>query len=496
MSEFHFIAVLTYGKERHSNQSCLKIARGAGADVLLTLFGSRARELTSAQASYRYVHLDVKDARTHQNYLVLRVTSEEKAQVETICRTVGSYTWVYLWEAEGRRWLEFPSAPTAHYIDPSSYGGTYPKFQPAHAAFVTPSKLSDADIPAEEVLTLTQSGNWWWIGGDTYRHKDTLKTSGARWSKSRRQWYIIGEILPEQIRALVARTEQSVTPAPPIPLTTAPSPEPDDAEERVEVDQPANESLMRSVRTDDVTAALVAHIHDSERGKAILIDFIGSRNAVKQLLAKPFNPAHIGARAEGHAFTVIDGSRYTGFRLPDTNYKALSATLGGRVVEGRIVALDATTSAPRTECYVLVMDRIELPRVGLTEPIEEIWLRYVGYRQTPNRPEFAHYAPPVWASDLYNVYQALRIRIGRPLHVRWMPWLFVQVADKPVASEILGLNGITLCKYIPGYLDPKALGVVERGAYRLTCRDLSNLWAEVLIRNPNRADGVTFGSTE
>jgi hypothetical protein len=145
---------------------------------------------------------------------------------------------------------------------------------------------------------------------------------------------------------------------------------------------------------------------------------------------------------------------------------------------------------------VLVMDRIELPRVGLTEPIEEIWLRYVGYRQTPNRPEFAHYAPPVWASDLYNVYQALRIRIGRPLHVRWMPWLFAQVADKPVSSETLGLNGIILCKYIPGYLDPKAQGVVERGAYRLTCRDLSHLWAEVLIRNPNRADGITFGGTE
>ena len=113
-----------------------------------------------------------------------------------------------------------------------------------------------------------------------------------------------------------------------------------------------------------------------------------------------------------------------------------------------------------------------------------------------NRPEFALYTPPVWASDLYKVYQALRVRIGRPLHERWMPWLFEQVADKLVSSDKLGLRGISLCKYIPGYIDSKARGTVECGAYRLTCRDLSDLWAEILIRNPYRADGITFANAE
>jgi hypothetical protein len=256
----------------------------------------------------------------------------------------------------------------------------------------------------------------------------------------------------------------------------------------------SSETLMRSVRTDDVTAALIAHIHDNERNKPVFIDFIGSRNAIKQLLSKPFNPAYIGIKAENPAFTVVDGDRFMAFRLPDNNYKALNTTLSGRVTEGRIVSLDATITAPRTECYVLVMNQIEPLSVGST--VDEAWLHYIRYRQTPNRPEFALYTPPVWASDLYKVYQALRVRIGRPLHERWMPWLFEQVADKLVSSDKLGLRGVSLCKYIPGYIDSKARGTVECGAYRLTCRDLSDLWAEILIRNPQRADGITFASAE
>jgi len=503
MSDFYFIAVLTYGTERHGDKSDFKLGNGSGVDVLLALFGDRAHEFVAPRGSYRYVHVDVKGFRTHRNYLVLRVTDEEKVRVEAICRTKGSFTWVYLWESEGRRWLEFPSTPQAHYIDPSSYGGSSPKFPPTHAALVTPSRLTET--PEMETtgngsngLTVEQSGNWWWISGDTYTHKETLKAAGGRWSKKRQQWYFIDDALPERIRALVAMPDGSkVVPLIiPVPPTPPEFPTPLESEEAVEVVSRVGEVLMRSVRTDDVTAALVAHIHDSERGKPVLIDFVGSRNAVKQLLSKPFNPAYMGVKADAHAFTVVDGERYTGFRLPDNGYKALTTTLNGRVLEGRIVALDATTAAPRTECYVLVMDRIELPRVGLSEPIEETWLRYIRYRQTPNRPEFAGYTPPPWAADLYNVYQALRVRIGRPLHERWMPWLFGQVADKAVSSQTLGLKAVTLCKYIPGYIDSKAQGVVERGAYRLTCRDLSNLWAEILIRNPNRADGITFGSAE
>jgi len=498
MSDFYFVALRTFGREKQRGQSCFKLGQDVNVDILMTLFGSRAIDLTPPQASYRYIHLAVKNAATHQYHLVLHLTDAETMQVEQLCRAYGNTVAVYLWEASGRRWLQFPHTPHANYIDPTSYGALCPKFQPSHSVFLTPSKLEETTEAKSTAITLEQAGNWWWIAGDTYPHKEALKAAGGRWSKSRQQWYFIGDTLPASIQTLVSQS-QSPTPAalPPETVMTPPNdPVPastDSPETHPSEVEYTSEALMRSVRTDDVTAALVAYIYDNERGKPILINFIGSRNAVKQLLSKPFNPAYMGARAESHAFTVIDGPHYSGFRLPDNSYKALTTTLGGRVVEGRIVALDATTSAPRTECYVLVMDRIELPHVGLNEPLEESWLRYIRYRQTPNRPEFAGYVPTVWAFDLYNVYQALRVRIGRPLHERWMPWLFTQVADKPVSSETAGLKGITLCKYIPGYLDPKAKGVMEGGAYRLTCRDLSNLWAEILIRNPNRADGITFG---
>ncbi|MEP7288629.1 MAG: hypothetical protein ABI947_22985 [Chloroflexota bacterium] len=209
MSDYHFIAVMTYGKEKHGDKSYFKLGRGAGGDVLLALFDNRARELAAPRASYRYLYLDDSNAVTHRNYLVLRLTTDEKAQVETICRKVGSHAWVYLWESEGRRWLEFPCAPQAHYIDPTSYGGAHPKFPPTAAKFITPSRQADektASVPSAGV-TLTQSGDWWWIAGDTYPHRETIKQAGAKWSKSRREWYFKGHDLPQAIRDLTKATE-------------------------------------------------------------------------------------------------------------------------------------------------------------------------------------------------------------------------------------------------------------------------------------------------
>src|SRR5579864_3681806 len=172
MTDFHFIAVLTYGKEQQDGVPSFKIGRGVSADVLLALFGSRARENTPPRASYRYIHLDVKGATTHQYYLVLRLTADEKAMVETLCRSHGHSVALYLWQ-DGR-WLQFPCAPQAHYIDPQSYGGSRPKFPPTVAPFLTLSRPSNAPDASTGThgLTIEQSGNWWWIGGDTYPHKE------------------------------------------------------------------------------------------------------------------------------------------------------------------------------------------------------------------------------------------------------------------------------------------------------------------------------------
>jgi hypothetical protein len=53
---------------------------------------------------------------------------------------------------------------------------------------------------------------WWWVRDErqvskaqsqTYRHRETLKAYGCRWSKRRTAWYFIGANLPDEIVALV-----------------------------------------------------------------------------------------------------------------------------------------------------------------------------------------------------------------------------------------------------------------------------------------------------
>lgn len=96
----------------------------------------------------------------------------------------------------------------------------------------------------DETVTLTLTGNglviertekpggavpWWWIAdalrvskalSQTYRHRDTLKAYGCRWSKRRRQWYFIGRELPDEIAALVGPQDADAQPI----ETTAPAP--------------------------------------------------------------------------------------------------------------------------------------------------------------------------------------------------------------------------------------------------------------------------------
>ena len=38
-------------------------------------------------------------------------------------------------------------------------------------------------------LEIEVCGRWLWITGDTYRHRDALKSLGCRWSGSKKAWY-------------------------------------------------------------------------------------------------------------------------------------------------------------------------------------------------------------------------------------------------------------------------------------------------------------------
>ena len=46
----------------------------------------------------------------------------------------------------------------------------------------------------------------------TYRHRETLKAYGCRWSKKRRQWYFIGRELPDEITALLGPQDTTSEP--------------------------------------------------------------------------------------------------------------------------------------------------------------------------------------------------------------------------------------------------------------------------------------------
>lgn len=56
---------------------------------------------------------------------------------------------------------------------------------------------------------------WWWIGGDTYPHRDLLKRHGARFSGRRKAWYWIGHDLPSAIHALADETPEVSPPQSP-----------------------------------------------------------------------------------------------------------------------------------------------------------------------------------------------------------------------------------------------------------------------------------------
>jgi hypothetical protein len=62
---------------------------------------------------------------------------------------------------------------------------------------------------------------WWWISDErrvskaqsqTYRHRETLKAYGCRWSKRRSAWYYIGADLPNEIVALVSPQDNTGEP--------------------------------------------------------------------------------------------------------------------------------------------------------------------------------------------------------------------------------------------------------------------------------------------
>ncbi len=228
MADTHIIAVHTYGSQRVKHPrtkqmiSAHKIGyTSAAPDVLLALYGSKAHDVSSKQASYRYIQIDGETSVRH-GYLLLKLTNDELAQAEAVTRQHQRAA-VYRWH--DNRWLEFPHGRNPAYSD--LIGRSGPDFDPSGYRPVSPStgekETAVEGIRAEKIQRSPTEKPWFWLLGETYPYRETLKRYGARFSSKRRAWYYTGWELPEAIQQLITASVDA-TPDPPTDIVPTMSP--------------------------------------------------------------------------------------------------------------------------------------------------------------------------------------------------------------------------------------------------------------------------------
>ncbi|NJL58156.1 hypothetical protein HC928_25855, partial [bacterium] len=86
-------------------------------------------------------------------------------------------------------------------------GRSGPGFNPTGmrivAAATGEAEAAIAGILVEKSQRSASDTPWWWISGDTYPHRDTLKRWGGRWSKRQKRWYFIADELPQAVQQLI-----------------------------------------------------------------------------------------------------------------------------------------------------------------------------------------------------------------------------------------------------------------------------------------------------
>lgn len=202
------VAVSTYGSHRIKHPrtgktvSAYKIGySGATSKVLLALFMERAQNVTPSRASYHYIHIDTP-VTVKQGYILLRLTDDEIHTVEQITRS-SSPTSVYRWR-DGQWWC-FSDNQHADYHLPMS---SSPRFEGTglRGTLISADDTLSHGIMVERSQRDPAQPAWFWLTGDTYPHRETLKRWGCRWSHRRKSWYYIGTSLPSSIQALVEAT--------------------------------------------------------------------------------------------------------------------------------------------------------------------------------------------------------------------------------------------------------------------------------------------------
>lgn len=216
----HLICIETYGSQRvrapvsGALVSAYKIGYSTlGRDVLLSLYGSQALDVTPKQTSYHYISIS-GEVSAHNGFLLFSLTDEELAKVERYTRYHPSSR-SGIWRWLDSKWHRFPTSANSEYT--IAMGREGPNFAPTRYRAVAPStgeKTNTTDeIRAEKSMREGQTA-WWWITGNTYPHKELLKRWGCRWSKGRGAWYFVGENLPEAVQKLIATPTESPTISP------------------------------------------------------------------------------------------------------------------------------------------------------------------------------------------------------------------------------------------------------------------------------------------
>lgn len=200
------VAVATYGSQRVTDPrtkkkiSAYKVGyTGSTSQVLLAVFGTHARDVSSKRASYHYIHIHGQ-VQVKRGYILLRLTDEQMKTVESVTRQ-DTYSAVYVWRDE--TWWTFPSREQATYQKASSRCPSYSGLGQYGTQPDNPASHSLSSITAEVSQLDADKHPWHWISGDTYPHRDLLKRHGCRWSRRRKSWYFVGKTLPDAVQALI-----------------------------------------------------------------------------------------------------------------------------------------------------------------------------------------------------------------------------------------------------------------------------------------------------
>lgn len=203
----HILAIHTYGSHRVKHPSTEKMVSAhkigytsAAADLLLALYGGSAKDVSSNQASYRYIHI-VCETSVRYGYLMLKLSDTELAQAEALTK-LQHRAGAYLWRDDV--WQHMPDRQNPTYRP--TLANTGPNFDPRGYRAVSPSTGEKESVITSITIERSQHDPakkpWWWIRGETYPHRDLLKSLGCRWSKRRKAWYLIAETVPEVIQQL------------------------------------------------------------------------------------------------------------------------------------------------------------------------------------------------------------------------------------------------------------------------------------------------------